>query len=339
MKKSLLVTLADRNYIDQAKQLFSSLYHNAGWGGDYMLLAHEIPEKELKWFEDNGILVRRCEPLYESDFGGMPATLTSKFYLFTPEFRRWKNIVYLDADIIVNASLDKMAGVKGFAAVPDTLGSNRIRLQMIDPKYMEQRGINPVEYNELKRRIKNQYGLSEHTFCAGVFSFSTDIISEDTFLSLKKLTDKYKDISAFGDQLVFNLFFYRKWKKLPCIYNAYFPSNTRWFNLYKKAALIHFIGRNKPWFEGNNFYGEWRRNMEMAYMINLKNRPNRKKMSRVSMHMIYLNFIYWKNYIRENYSIYHMTMGHIGSFMKRRSPRLYRNIKNVKDGIHDTFIG
>ena len=47
MKKNLLVTLADENYIDRAKQLFSSVYFNAGWKGDYMLLAHEIPEEKL----------------------------------------------------------------------------------------------------------------------------------------------------------------------------------------------------------------------------------------------------------------------------------------------------
>lgn len=51
MKKNLIVTLADKNYIDQAKQLFSSVYFNAGWNGDYMLLAHEISESELRWFK------------------------------------------------------------------------------------------------------------------------------------------------------------------------------------------------------------------------------------------------------------------------------------------------
>lgn len=48
MKWTLLVTLADSSYLDQATQLFSSVYHNAGWRGDYMLLAHEIPERYRK---------------------------------------------------------------------------------------------------------------------------------------------------------------------------------------------------------------------------------------------------------------------------------------------------
>ena len=68
-KENLLVTLADKNYIDQAKQLFSSVYWNAGWKGDYMLLAHEIPEKDLKWFRNKGILIKKCKPLYDKNIG------------------------------------------------------------------------------------------------------------------------------------------------------------------------------------------------------------------------------------------------------------------------------
>ena len=60
---AVLVTLADKNYIDQAKQLFSSVYWNAGWKGDYMLLAHEVPEKDLNWFREKGILVKKCSKM------------------------------------------------------------------------------------------------------------------------------------------------------------------------------------------------------------------------------------------------------------------------------------
>ena len=67
MKKDLLVTLADENFLDQAKQLFSSVYWNAGWKGDYMLLAHEIPESKLKWFRDKGILVKKCKSVCDRE--------------------------------------------------------------------------------------------------------------------------------------------------------------------------------------------------------------------------------------------------------------------------------
>jgi len=48
--KNLLVTLATKDYVFLAKQLFSSAYFNAEWKGNYMLLAYRIPERNLKWF-------------------------------------------------------------------------------------------------------------------------------------------------------------------------------------------------------------------------------------------------------------------------------------------------
>lgn len=62
---AVLITLADENFIEQAKQLFSSVYHNAGWSEDYMLLAHNIPEMKLKWFRERGILIKHCTDFCE----------------------------------------------------------------------------------------------------------------------------------------------------------------------------------------------------------------------------------------------------------------------------------
>ena len=58
MKKNLLVTLANQDFLPMAKQVLSSAYYNARWQGDYMLLAHEIPDEDLAWFRDKGILVK-----------------------------------------------------------------------------------------------------------------------------------------------------------------------------------------------------------------------------------------------------------------------------------------
>jgi len=98
------VTLADKNYVKQAKQLFSSAYWNAGWKGDYMLLSHKVPEKELKWFRKKGILVKKCELFDKKDFEYWPPTILIKFYLFSTEFKKWKNVIFLDADIFVSFS-------------------------------------------------------------------------------------------------------------------------------------------------------------------------------------------------------------------------------------------
>ena len=88
LKKNLLVTLADKNYITQAKQLFSSVYWNAGWNGDYMLLTgKETPENKLKWFRKKGILIKKCKLLEKKNVGlqNHPPIVLSKFYLFKKE--------------------------------------------------------------------------------------------------------------------------------------------------------------------------------------------------------------------------------------------------------------
>ena len=121
-KRDLIVTLADSKFLPQVKQLFSSVYWNAGWKGDYMLLAHQIPEDELKWFRDKGILIKKCEPLFDKSIGrDYSPIVLDKLYLFETEFKKWKNVIYLDSDIIVRVSLDKLTKIKGFASVKSFL--------------------------------------------------------------------------------------------------------------------------------------------------------------------------------------------------------------------------
>src|SRR5262245_46673368 len=117
MAKSVLVTLADENYIDQAKQLFSSVYCNAGWKGDYLLLAHNIPTQKLAWFTNKGILVKETGPIEKRSQGNFPAVVSAKYHLFEPEFKKWDQVVYIDADCIVRETLNELIVVKHFAAV------------------------------------------------------------------------------------------------------------------------------------------------------------------------------------------------------------------------------
>ena len=164
MKSSLLVTLADKKYIDQAKQLFSGAYFNAGWQGDYMLLAHDIPDKDLKWFLDKGILVKKCKGVFTDEefeklhnsWGskyrplGFVSIALSKFYLFTPEFKKWKNVVYLDLDIVVRASLEELARVRGFWAVNDM--GWKLKRQFFDTNL------------QLFSELKKNYNLNKKSF-------------------------------------------------------------------------------------------------------------------------------------------------------------------------------
>lgn len=311
-KKNLLATLADENYIEQAKQLFSSVYWNAGWKGDYMLLAYKIPQKELKWFRDKGILVKKCKLFFGKKIGKFSPVVLGKFYLFTAEFKKWNNIVYLDADIIVRALLDEITKIKGFSAVQDITPLSRIKGQFKSIKLNE----------KLFSKIKNDYNLKKPAFNAGVLAFSTDIIKKGDFSKLKNLFNLYINFD-FPEQSALNLLFYKKWKKLPRVYNIY----PHLINPKKvKGIILHFTGDYKPWFPKNYFYKEWKYNLDRAELIdlnkiqNLNKKWTKKEIKRCSL------------YLKKMYILYYIDkfIGLVGIFLKNNFPGLYFKLKKIK---------
>lgn len=338
-KRNLLVTLADENYVEQAKQLFSSVYWNAGWKGDYMLLAHEIPEKKLKWFRDKGILVKKCKPILDSEdsrIGKWPPVVFSKFYLFTTEFKKWRNILFLDADIIVKASLDELTKVKRFAAVK---GHGRLSKLFLKPSQIRIEKRNKGVFNKLKK----EYNLKEAAFNSGLMAFNTNVIKKGAFSELKQILIRYIEISP-GDDNILNLYFYKKWVKLPKIYNIN-PYNVIHFsNLKPKetwGAILHFHDC-KPWDPKNYFYKEWKNNLDKSELINLKKIPNprtvisKKKAKKYEEYLkkrkirYFHKHLFWKISISIRRFIDEYT-GIFGIFIERRHPKIYFKLKRLKE--------
>jgi lipopolysaccharide biosynthesis glycosyltransferase len=280
MKKNVLVTLADANHIDQAKQLFSSVYWNAGWDGDYLLLAHDIPESALAWFEQKGISIYRCLPLGDKNREDIyPMTVFSKLYLFKGYFKKWAKAIYLDADIIVTASLDGLKKVDGFGAKSDfdTDLNHQINL-------CYNYDLNDATWTKRARlKLEKRYDLSSLSFNSGVMVIDTNIIQEDSFDRLMSLWKEYRNILTFGDQLVLNLFMYHKWRQIEAYYNA-LPLDKRMRHVFfdKKVIMpvLHFVGPlNKPWQEGNQFMSLWKSNVARAEEIDLRLVPPAQKHS------------------------------------------------------------
>ena len=282
MKNNLLVTLADRNYIDQAKQLFSGVYWNAGWKGDYMLLAYDIPEKDLRWFKDKGILVRECEAVLtesETYIGHAPLTTLCKFYLFTTEFKKWKNIVFLDGDIIVRGSLDSLAHIKGFGAIRIL---NIFRTSLKGQFHARNRN-NEHLFRELERKCD----LNRPAFNSGVLAFCTDIISEDDFQNIKDLFFHFKDILFLSEETVLNMYFYDTWQELSQVYNIcpsyeMYHSGCGPHNLKELVSHTYsnFPG-GKPWNPRSPLNSEWKSNLDKADQIDLANpQPAKRTVSK-----------------------------------------------------------
>ncbi len=285
-KKDVLVTLADKNYVLFAKQVFSSAYWNAGWKGDYLLLSHEIPEEELKWFTEKGILVKRCIPLSDKTVGRekYPPVVLNTFYLFTSEFKKWKNIVFLDGDIIVRASLDRLTKVKGLAS-PHAMGDLL--------KYYFYDNTDPEVYSLLNKN----FNLNVPAFNCGIMSFSTKIIKDDIFDSLIQILKTYKTVSS-GSDPTFNQFFYNTWKRLPLVYDITPKRIEMLSGIPKdkvKGIIIHL--RDDELLDKNSKqYKEWESSLNKADAIDLRNIPEGKKWSilEIKLYSFYLNSHYHK---------------------------------------------
>jgi lipopolysaccharide biosynthesis glycosyltransferase len=340
VKKNLLVTLADGNYINQAKQLFSGAYWRAGWTGDYMLLAYHIPENDLKWFRDRGIIIRECEPILtesETPIGHAPLTTLSKFYLFTPEFRKWKNIVFLDGDIVIKGSLEPLTEVKGFAAA----GILNIFRTLFEGQFRERTKGNGHLFDELESR----FDLRRPAFNAGMMAFDSNIIAEDDFGNLKNILFHYRDIINISEETVLNMYFYGKWQSLSQVYNIC-PNYETYLSGCApdevKGIVCHtysnFPGR-KPWIQRSPLNREWKTNLDKADMMDIaRPQPSRKKLSSKEEAQ---NDVYLKNlHIRHFYRFYRYKTGYFyryhyrqlaEAFLKKNFPKIYKLQRKLRN--------
>src|SRR3989339_340107 len=127
MNNNLFISFATKDYIDQAKQLFVSLLMHGNWQDEIMLLTYNVPKENLLWFKNNNILIKEISlPINELDWEkNLPQNplfsniLSGKLTLFSPEFKKWKKIVYMDADIIIRGSIKELTNVSTFGAVKD----------------------------------------------------------------------------------------------------------------------------------------------------------------------------------------------------------------------------
>ena len=341
--KNLIVALADDNYVNQAKQLFSSIYFNSGWKGDYMLLSHNIPEKKLKWFRERGILIKKCKPLSDKPVGlrPWPATILSKFYLFQKDMKKWEHIIYLDTDIIVKGSLDELIKINGFAARIEyqRFGNN---IQPLSRTFLKSASIKNKEDKKTLEELKRSYNLSKASFNAGVIVLKTSVLKDNTFSGMLALYRKYKNICCFSEQNIINLYFYKKIIKLPYIYHSW-PEQLKYsYNIRPakmQAAIFHFMDNHKPWSKDNYFYKEWKENLNKADLINLKKiLPAREIWTEKEIneyadylkkrHKIYFyKYLFWKLYF-----IIDKNIGKIGRLIKRMSPKLYSKPKRIQHG-------
>ena len=330
-KKNLLVTLADANFVKQAKQLFASVYFNAGWEGDYLLIANGISEEDLDWFRNKGILVYDA-PLLDNLRQGektYPPIVLSKFYLFQEYFKKWQKIIFLDADIIVRRPLDYLLGLPGFSAAQAV--SFRLKDEFIDD-------------NERIKEIREKYDLNGPALATGVLVIDSDLIAVNTFNEIVALYERFKDVYQYSEESTLNLYFYKNWTPLPTIYNSMPNYMRRIYGIKKNnllAIVLHFVCEKiKPWEEGNLYYPEWSENFKKADMIDLFKRPKGLLMyskCRLLRYNLYLKFKEKMSFTRRIYFFVDRQIGRVGLYLKKNYPPIYSRLIKVKIKIKSRY--
>lgn len=333
-KNNVLVTLADAKFLDQAKQVFSSVYHKAGWDGDYLLITCNLPETDRTWFESRGIIVFDNPLLADTDLNSScPPIHLSKFYLFSSYFKNWQKIIFLDADIIIRSSLDDLLKTEGLAA---TWG---IPMRLKDELLFQ-------NYKERQEFLKKYpaLNLKDKTFSSGVMVIDSKIIKEETFSDIISLYNWEKKVLLYNEESTLNLYFYKHWQELPLCFN-YLPhyfsgiyklKEEKWPNF-----IIHFAySLVKPWEKESPYYEEWLDNFLRADNIEAsKVLAPKVGLARNDLEKYFKKHV-WQKYIFRKYiyrefkflkidfiSIIDRQIGRCGIFIKSYFPSLYYFLK------------
>lgn len=258
MKQHVLVALANDEYFDQARQLFTGVILRGAWDGDLLILTRNMRPSNERWFRSRGILVRRCSRINAPASSNYPSIWLSKLDIYHEYFCQWKTVVYLDTDIIVRHSLKDLQNLHGFFAAAEvnnkTIKEQFSSLNKKDIALMAKFGVRP----------------SDPAFNAGVMVFTTNLLKKNTHEELISLAKHFSGKVKFGDQGVQNIYFGSVYKQLPRLYNTY-PEHLYYQYFIPptimNAAIFHFVGNMQytpPWHQENYFYREWKRNLEKA---------------------------------------------------------------------------
>ncbi len=262
--KSVLATVADEKYLDQAKQLFSCAKFQGEWKGEFLLLAYDIPPAKLSWFEKKNIHVYH-HPKIEGILPGKYSALVhlAKFKLFHPFFKKWDHVLYIDTDMIIQKNIETLGEKKGFWATAD-MKEVPLAHQFLHPQFENTWNFTQdLLYTETTRR----FDFAKLSFNAGIFAFGTEIINDNTEKELNTLIPRYLPINKYGDQTIMNLYFYNKWNRLDDTFNRFYPGKILPQDKPEdiSEAIIHFAGlARKPWEGGSLFYKMWLANLDRS---------------------------------------------------------------------------
>ena len=236
-KDTVVVTLCDRGYFPKARRTIEETRGAGSWYGSIVLITVDwIPDdEETKWLSEHSVEVYpishiptdklleayKAHPIKEQPDKRQTQKLHQwdKFSVFTPYFKRWKKVVFLDAGMRVFNSVEPLLDLPcdNCILAPDDSdpydNGNRFRCQLDLDANPEARDALFAEFSVAI--------LEERYFLNCMFVFDTSRIGDEpnqiSFTQLEEYMNKYP-ITQCNEMTIMNLVFTYKlrcWKPFP----------------------------------------------------------------------------------------------------------------------------
>jgi hypothetical protein len=230
---TVFATLTDSSYFEKAKRTIRELWDNGKWRGDIVLItvdffASTIDPQFLKTYNIQEYPVNHIHTdtlvakLRETPIKAMPdnrhfnkLTQWDKFYSFSPFFKRWDRVVFLDAGIRVLDSVKPLLDLpyeNSFLAPDDSEpydNGNRFKCQL-------DLEANPQVLQELVSDFSQEI-LDQNYFLNCMYVYDTKILDLFTMKEMEIAMNKYP-ISLCNEMGIMNLFLNFRlglWKPFP----------------------------------------------------------------------------------------------------------------------------
>ncbi len=248
MANQVISFVADNNYLDHARSFIVNCKRQGEWTGDFCLISLEGCSTQD--FEKRGIFVLQV-PVANWDY-------LVKFHIFTAYFRRWKQALCSDLDVLVQGSLQKVFDELSekppniYCTVEDL--TLRYSIMQWDKREGEGPEAHPEVYKSLEVRFPH---IDDKQFNASFIFYTPSSIPSGMKDELYALHEEWKLINPGNtDQFILNLRLYDRMrpisKNYACFFGFDYPENrivaeTRGWDGTETPVLLHYTQWHAPW--------------------------------------------------------------------------------------------
>lgn len=244
MSTQVITFVANSAYLPHAKSFMVNARRQGGWTGDFCMIAPG--DQDCSDLERRGIFVYRVP--------GVNWSYLVKFQAFAPYFRRWKQALAIDLDVLVQGPLQPMFDALGarLPKIQADLEDGPIigGLRLWDPQRDEHEAI----FQDIERRFPH---VKERMFNAAFLFYEPSAMPDDTIDRLQALADEFKAINpAAADQMVLNLLLWPQMELAGKDWICFFgcdrpqnrvPSEFRKWRGDEHPTIVHYCGAHAPW--------------------------------------------------------------------------------------------